>query len=136
MIALGLAAAVVLRVGAQRQKTAMTAVLLCWIAATLGQIATGRLLVPLIVGDVVFSLWLLWFAWRKPEWWVLVLLAIEGARLVMHATIYGASAGVPYALLNNTLSLAGLAVLAAAALVDARLRARRQGPQPEARPVL
>lgn len=136
MIALALAAAVVLRVGGQRQKTAMTAVLLCWIAATLGQIATGRLLVPLIVGDVVFSLWLLWFAWRKPEWWVLVLLAIEGARLVMHATIYGASAGVPYALLNNTLSLAGLAVLAAAALVDARLRARRQGPQPEARPVL
>ena len=114
LIALALAAAVVLRLGSQRQKTAMAAVLICWIGATLGQMLSGDLTMPLIVGDVVFSLWLFWFVWRRPEWWLWCLLAIEGARLLLHAVAYEAFPGAAYTIANNTLSLAALATLAAA----------------------
>lgn len=106
--------------GSGRQKTAMVALLVCWIGATLGQVATGDLTVPLIVGDVLFSLWLLWFAWRGPEWWVWVLLGVESARLMLHALAYGASMETAYTLINNFLSLSGLVDLAAAALLEAR----------------
>ena len=123
LIALALAAAVVLRLGSQRQKTAMAAVLVCWIGATLGQMLSGDLTIPLIVGDVVFSLWLFWFVWRRPEWWLWCLLAIEGARLLLHAVAYEAFPGAAYTIANNTLSLAALATLAAAAMWGARRRA-------------
>ena len=98
----------------------MTAVLLCWIGATLGQLLTGDLTVPLIVGDVLFSLWLLWFAWRRPQWWIWVLLGIEAARLMLHALAYGASMETAYTVINNVLSLSGLVDLAAAAVIEAR----------------
>ena len=122
LIALALAAAVVLRLGSQRQKTAMAAVLICWIGATVGQMLSGDLTVPLIVGDVVFSLWLFWFVWRRPEWWLWSVLAIEGARLLLHAVAYAAFPGAAYTMANNALSLAGLANLAAAAIWAARRR--------------
>ncbi len=126
LIALALAAAVVLRLGSRRQKVAMTAVMLCWIGATLGQVLTGELTLPLIAGDAVFSLWLLWFAWRGPEWWVWVLLAVEAARLMLHSIAYGASMETGYTILNNCLSLSGLADLTAAALIQAwSARSRR-----------
>ncbi len=98
----------------------MIALLVCWIGAALGQVLTGDLTLPLIVGDVVFSLWLLWFAWRRPEWWVCILLGVEGARLMLHALAYGASMETTYTLINNLLSLSGLLDLAAAAVLEAR----------------
>ena len=120
LVALALAASVVMRLGSQRQKTTMAAVLVCWIGATLGQMLSGEIFVPLIVGDVVFSLWLFWFVWRGPEWWLWTLLAIEGVRLSLHALAYQAFPGPAYAFANNTLSLAGLAALAAAAIGRSR----------------
>ena len=83
---------------------------------------SGDLTVPLIVGDVVFSLWLFWFVWRRPEWWLWSVLAIEGARLLLHAVAYAAFPGAAYTMANNALSLAGLANLAAAAIWAARRR--------------
>lgn len=116
--------------GTRRQKTAMTAVAVCWIAATLGQVATGHLTAPLIASDVMFSLWLLWFAWRGSAWWVWLILALQAARLMLHALVYGASVGVPYAAIYDTLSLAGLTVLALAAVRDAR-RAKAESGRPD-----
>jgi hypothetical protein len=120
LIALALAAAVVLRMGDRRQKTAMIAVAICWIAATLGQVVTGHMTAPLVVGDVVFSLWMLWFAWRGASWWIWVLLAVQASRLVLHSVVYGFSAGIPYATIYDSLSLIGLVVLALAAVLHAR----------------
>ena len=109
-----------LRLGSRRQKVATTALLICWIAAASAQVRTGEVTVRLIVGDVIFSLWLLWFAWRKPEWWIWALLAIQAARLMLHALAYGAAMEAAYTLFNNGLSLVLLAALAAAALLEAR----------------
>jgi hypothetical protein len=106
--------------GSRRQKTVMTAVVVCWIAATLGQVFTGHMTAPLVAGDVVFSLWMLWFAWRGATWWVWVLLAIQASRLILHAVVYGAAAGVPYAAIYDSLSLIALVVLTTAAVLHAR----------------
>jgi hypothetical protein len=111
---------VVLRMGSRRQKTVMTAVVVCWIAATLAQVFTGHLMAPLVAGDVVFSLWMLWFAWRGATWWVWVLLVVQASRLILHAAVYGASAGIAYASIYDGLSLIGLVVLALAAVLHAR----------------
>jgi len=120
LVALALSAAIVLRLGGRRLKTAMIAVLVCWIAATAGQLLTRQLAAPLIVGDVVFSLWLLWFAWKGPAWWIWTLFAIQAGRLMLHAVAFGAPPGIPYAAIYDTSSLAGLAVLAIAAVVSRR----------------
>ena len=121
LIGLVLATGIVLRLGDRDQKTVMTAVLVCWLGATAGQILTGHLTAPLVAGDVVFAIWLVWFAYRHPAWWVWTLFAVEGARLVLHATQYG-QAWLPYATINNTLSLGALALLAVAAVLGWRKR--------------
>ena len=120
LIALALAAIIVLRMGSRRQKVVMTAVLVCWIAATLGQVLTGHLTVPLIAMDVVFALWLLWYAWGHAEWWIWAVLALSAAHLLLHAVAYGAPAGIPYPALYDVLSLGALVVIAIAAVLHAR----------------
>lgn len=128
LIGLVAATAVVLGLGGRDHKTVMIAVLVCWLGATAGQVLTGRLISPLVLADIVFATWLIWFVFRQPGWWVWAIFAFEAARLVLHASQFD-EAWLPYATLNNTLSLGGLAVLAAAAVLD--WRARRRGAAPE-----
>jgi hypothetical protein len=116
LIGLGLAAGIVLWRGNRDQKTVMTAVLVCWLGGTAGQVLTGRLTAPLIVADVIFAAWIIWFAIRRPAWWVWAVFAIEAARLLLHATQFG-EPWLNYTLLNNVLSLGGLALLGVAALL-------------------
>ncbi len=130
LVGLVIAAVVVLWLGSRDQKAVMTAVLACWLAATAGQVLTGKLIAPLIAGDVVFALWLVWFVWRRPAWWAWALFGIEGARLLLHATQFG-EPWLPYKTLNNSLSLAALFLLALAAVLHAR---RPRAAEPEAAP--
>ncbi len=120
LVGLVIAAGVVLWLGSRDQKTTMIAVLVCWLAATAGQVLTGRIIAPIIGGDAVFALWLIWFAWSRPAWWVWSLFAVEALRLMLHASEIGLQLPLPYAPLNNTLSLSVLAVLALAAVLHAR----------------
>lgn len=126
LLALAAAALIVLGIGERRQKVVMTAVLVCWIGATLGQVLTGRLIAPLMVGDAVFAVWLLWYAWRGPAWWIYAVFAVEAGRLLLDALVFSvaSAAWLPHARLNNLLSFTGLAVLSVAALLHA-LRRRR-----------
>ena len=126
LVGLVLAAGVVLALGDREQKTVMTAVLVCWLGATAGQIVTGHLTAPLIIGDIVFALWLVWYACRHPAWWVWAVFACEAGHLVLHASQVGET-WLPYSLINNTLSLAALAVLAIAAVLGWRARRAEKG---------
>ncbi len=128
LIALAIAGGIVLRVGGPREKQVMTAVLICWLLATCGQVLSGGRIEFLIAGDVVFALWLLWFAVRASLRWVYLLLALDGCRLVLHAVMYEPGQGptLVYRLINNALSLGALAVLAAFALRGAAARRRAQ----------
>ena len=122
LVGLVIAAAVVLWLGSRDQKTTMIAVLVCWLAATAGQVLTGRMIAPIVGGDALFAIWLIWFAWKRPAWWIWTLFGVEGLRLMLHASQFGLQPWLPYARLNNTLSLAALAVLALAAVLHARQR--------------
>jgi hypothetical protein len=119
LVGLVLAAGIVLWLGDKGQKTVMTAVLICWLGGTAGQILTGHLTAPLVAADILFAVWLVWFACRHPAWWVWTVFAVEALRLVLHASQYGEE-WLPYTLINNTLSLGGLAVLAVAAVLGRR----------------
>jgi hypothetical protein len=121
LVGLVLAAGIVLALGERTHKTVMIAVLVCWLGATAGQIVTGHLTAPLVIGDIVFAVWLVWFACRHPAWWVWAVFAIEAMRLVLHASQYGET-WLPYTVINNTLSLSGLFVLALAAVLGWRGR--------------
>lgn len=117
LAALSVTAVLVLRTGGPKERQAMTAVLACWLAATLGQILTGGRIEPLIAGDVVFAAWLLWFTLRNALPWLYALLGVEASRLLLHTSFYqpGAPVSDAYRLCNNALSLAALGVLAVAA---------------------
>ena len=112
----------VLRLGDRDQKLVMTGVLLCWIGSAIGQVLSGQIVAPVIAADAIFAIGLLWFAWRRPSWWIWALFAVEGLRLVLHASQFQMQRWVPYAWLNNTLSVAGLIVLVWAAAQHARRR--------------
>ena len=120
LIALALATIVVLTLGSRRQKITLTAVLACWIGGTIGQVVTGHITAPLIVADVVFAFWILWYASGMTEWWIWTLLALAAGHLLLHAVAFGAPPGIPYSTLYDALSLGGLAVLAVAAIIDSR----------------
>ncbi len=120
LIALVAAGLVVLRLGSRDQKTAMIAVLVCWLGATAGQVLTGRIIAPIVAGDALFAIWLIWFAWRHPVWWIWTLFGIEALRLMLHTSQFGLQHWLPYARLNNTLSLSALALLSVAAVLHAR----------------
>lgn len=126
LVGLAIATAVVLWLGSRRQKVMLTAVLVCWIGGTVGQVLTGHITAPLIAADIVFGLWILWYASRKAEWWIWTLLALTAGHLLLHAVAYGAAAGIPYAFLYDALSLAGLAVLAIAAVLHGRQAGKAQ----------
>ncbi len=119
LIGLGLATVVVLWLGGRRQKVMLTAVLVCWIGATVGQVVTGHITAPLIVGDLAFAFWILWSASRKAEWWIWAMLAITAGHLLLHAFAYGAAPWRPYSALYDTFSFGGLAILALAAALHA-----------------
>jgi len=120
LVALVAAGLVVLRLGGRDQKTAMIAVLVCWLGATAGQVLTGRIIAPIVVADALFAIWLIWFAWKRPVWWIWTLFGIEALRLMLHASQFGLQHWLPYARLNNALSLAALALLSVAAVLHAR----------------
>ena len=120
LVGLVVAACVVLWLGGRDQKMVLAAVLVCWLGATAGQVLTGRLIAPIIAGDAVFAICLIWFAWSRPAWWVWTLFAVEALRLMLNASEIGLQLPLPYARINNTLSLGGLFVLALAAVLHAR----------------
>ena len=128
LVALAAATAVVLRLGSRRHRIMLTAVLVCWIGSTIGQLVSRHITAPLIVGDLAFAIWILWFASRKAEWWVWAMLATVAGHLLLHAFAYSAPAWVPYSLLYDALSLAALGVLTIAAVLHAR------GPRGAAKP--
>ena len=119
LIALALATIVVLTWGSRRQKVTLTAVLVCWIGGTIGQVVTGHITAPLIAADVVFAFWILWYASGKTEWWIWTLLALAGLQRRPRAAAGARPPGIPYSTLYDALSLGGLAVLAVAAIIDA-----------------
>ncbi len=127
LIALAIAGGIVLRVGGPKEKQVMTAVLACWLLATCGQVLSGGRIEFLIAGDVVFALWLLWFAMRNPLRWLYLLLALDGCRLLLHAVMFepGHGPSPTYRVINNVLSLGALALLAAIAVRGARARQRQ-----------
>ncbi len=120
LVALAAATGVVLWLGSRRHKIMLTAVLVCWIGSTIGQLVTRHMTAPLIVGDLAFAIWILWFASRKAQWWVWAMLAVTAGHLLLHAFAYGDPAWIPYSLLYDALSLADLAVLSVAAVLHAR----------------
>jgi CBS domain containing-hemolysin-like protein len=127
LIALAAASLIVFALGGPRHRRVMIAVLVCWLGGTLGQVLTGRLIAPAIAADVVFALWLLWFATRATSWWVYTLFGLQACGIVLHGARFAGALGpdFPYRTSLNTLSLAALAVLALAAVLDWRARRRR-----------
>jgi hypothetical protein len=112
------------RVGDLPQRRIGVLVAICWVLTTIGEFATGRQAEPVMIGDAVFGLGLLWFAWRYNTIWLWLMICLEAALFFLHAAVY--QAGQPpnaiQAVGNNILATLGLIVLVVASLLDWRRR--------------
>lgn len=101
-------------------------VVVCWTVTTLAEFATGRRAEPVMIGDAVFGVGLLWFAWRYNRGFLWVMVGIQATLFFLHALLYEASTPPSriQALGNNLLATGALIVLVVAALRSWRLRAK------------
>ncbi len=116
------------RLGDRPQRSIAVVVALCWVLTTVAEFATGRQAEPVMMGDAIFGVGLLWFVWRYNTGWLWMMIGVEAALFFLHAAVY--QAGRPpnpfQALGNNILATLGLVVLLTAVLRGHFVRRRRE----------
>jgi hypothetical protein len=126
---LAIASGVVFWRGGRLERVVMTITVLCWAAASIGQLATHSPVIPVIICDLVFAAGLLGMVLRYNRPWLYALFAVEACRLLLHAVAFQSGAGPSplYRLSNNVLSTIGLVVLVATALWPKRAEQAVEG---------
>lgn len=118
------ACATAFRIGGPSQKKAAILVFVCWGTAALLQIHEHYAVAPLIGGDLVYSVGLLWLAWRHHERWLWIMVAVQVLFFFLHVAQFerGGPPTVPYIFANNVICAVGLVVLTAVSVASARKR--------------
>ena len=116
LMVLGCAPAAILGNRPVRLATAIIAA--CWALVAAAQVATGLIVEPVMVGEIVSGLGLLAVAMSFDAKWLWVEIAIEAALLLLHAWFYeqGEVPSANFVTFSNLLTTVGLGVLVAAAI--------------------
>jgi hypothetical protein len=116
------------RLGDRPQRGIAAVIAICWVLTTVAEFATGRTAEPVMVGDAVFGIGLLWFVWRYNTVWLWIMIGMEAALFFLHATIYqvGRPPNPLQTVGNNLLATLGLVVLLGAVLRGHFVRRRAQ----------
>ncbi|MGC1301719.1 MAG: hypothetical protein WA840_05025 [Caulobacteraceae bacterium] len=116
--------AIAIRIGGEPERRAAMLMVICWVATTAVQFLTGRLFEPVLVGDFVYGVGLLWFAARYNRPWIWIMIAFEAVLFFLHASLYQAdrTLGLIHLIANNLMAMGGPVVLVIAAV---RSRGRR-----------
>lgn len=115
---LAVASAVVFWRGGRLERAVMTLAVFCWATASIGQLATGSPVIPIIVADLAFAIGMLIMVLRYHRPWLYLIFAVEAVRLLLHAAAFELNLGPApgYRMTNNVLSTLGLVVLVAVSL--------------------
>jgi hypothetical protein len=126
---LAVASAAVFWRGGRLERAVMTLAVFCWATASIGQLATGSPVIPIILADLVFAIGVLVMVLRYHRSWLYLIFAVEALRLLLHGAAFELDLGPnpAYRMTNNVLSTAGLVVLVAVSLWPKR--AAQQEPQ-------
>lgn len=112
---------ITIRVGGKPERLAASLMLLCWVATTIVQFLTHRMIEPVLVGDAAYGLGLLWLAARYNRGWTWFMIFFEAILFFLHAGLYQAHdhrLGLVHLVANNAIAMAGPVVLVVAALLS------------------
>jgi hypothetical protein len=119
LVMVGGAGLTVFLVGGRLEKQVMGLVLLVWLGAAAGQVLSGRLVEPLIIGDLFFACCMVWLLSRsRRHRWLYAVFAVQVGRLIVDALLYhrGGPPSGAYRVISVMLSASGLAIVTIAAL--------------------
>jgi hypothetical protein len=123
---MGASCFIALRLGDRPERRTAMLVAICWSLTTVAEVATGRQAEPVIIGDAVAGVGLLWLAWRYNKGFLWVMIALEATLFFLHALLD--EAGLPPNRMqttgNNLLATGALAALVIGALGSWRKRVK------------